>query len=49
MGILLTFIFLWNMIGALTLLPALAVFMFKSPVAAKEDSDAAAAGEKITA
>lgn len=29
MGILLTFIFLWNMVGALTLLPALAVFMFR--------------------
>jgi predicted RND superfamily exporter protein len=28
MGILLTFIFLWNMVGALTLLPALAVFLF---------------------
>ena len=27
MGILLLFIFLWNMVGALTLLPALAVFM----------------------
>jgi predicted RND superfamily exporter protein len=29
MGILLTFMFLWNMIGALTLLPALASFVFK--------------------
>jgi predicted RND superfamily exporter protein len=28
MGILLVFIFLWNMVGALTLLPALAVFLF---------------------
>jgi len=28
MGILLIFIFLWNMVGALTLLPALAVFLF---------------------
>jgi predicted RND superfamily exporter protein len=28
MGILLLFIFLWNMVGALTLLPALAMFMF---------------------
>jgi predicted RND superfamily exporter protein len=27
MGILLLFIFLWNMVGALTLLPALAVFL----------------------
>lgn len=37
MGILLTFIFLWNMIGALTLLPALAVFLFKSPAATGQD------------
>ena len=28
MGILLIFIFLWNMVGALTLLPAMAVFLF---------------------
>ena len=31
MGILLMFMFLWNMVGALTLLPALAVFLFKQP------------------
>jgi len=30
MGILLTFMFLWNMIGALWLLPALAHFLLKS-------------------
>lgn len=29
MGILLMFMFLWNMLGALTLLPALAVFLFR--------------------
>ena len=31
MGILLMFMFIWNMVGALTLLPALAVFMFDKP------------------
>ena len=29
MGILLTFMFLWNMVGALTLLPALAHFLMR--------------------
>lgn len=29
MGILLTFMFLWNMLGVMTLLPSLAVFLFK--------------------
>jgi hypothetical protein len=29
MGILLTFMFLWNMLGALILLPALASFLLK--------------------
>jgi len=43
MGVLLTFIFLWNMIGALTLLPALAVFMFKPPLTAGEEPTAAKA------
>jgi predicted RND superfamily exporter protein len=42
MGILLLFIFLWNMVGALTLLPALAVFLHRGEVpvtdeAGKED------------
>jgi predicted RND superfamily exporter protein len=33
MGILLTFMFLWNMIGALVLMPALAHFLLKpSPI-----------------
>ncbi len=30
MGILLTFMFLWNMIGALVLIPALSYFLLKS-------------------
>ncbi len=34
MGILLTFMFLWNMVGALTLLPALATFLFRDNVGA---------------
>ena len=33
MGILLTFMFIWNMIGALWLLPALARFLIKPQVA----------------
>jgi len=37
MGILLTFMFLWNMVGALTLLPALAFYLFR-------DSQKAAGG-----
>ena len=36
MGILLTFMFLWNMVGALILMPALAVFLIKP-----KDSDSA--------
>ncbi|MFZ2988194.1 efflux RND transporter permease subunit, partial [Ideonella sp.] len=34
MGILLAFMFVWNMLGALILLPALAHFLFKEPVRA---------------
>jgi predicted RND superfamily exporter protein len=30
MGILLTFMFLWNMVGALTLIPALSHFLLRS-------------------
>jgi predicted RND superfamily exporter protein len=37
MGILLTFMFLWNMIGALILMPALAVFLIKPAEPAKVD------------
>ncbi|WP_027856558.1 efflux RND transporter permease subunit [Marinobacterium jannaschii] len=36
MGILLTFMFLWNMVGALTLLPALAHFLLKAPAPVEE-------------
>ena len=35
MGILLTFMFLWNMIGALVLIPALSHFLLKTPAQAK--------------
>lgn len=35
MGILLTFMFLWNMIGALVLIPALSHFLLKTPDQAK--------------
>lgn len=37
MGILLMFIFLWNMVGSLTLLPALAVFLFPNSEASATD------------
>jgi hypothetical protein len=40
MGLLLAFMFLWNMLGALILLPALAHFLLKRPVRAAEDSAA---------
>jgi hypothetical protein len=41
MGILLTFMFLWNMIGALVLMPALAHFILKpKPVKALEEQEA---------
>jgi predicted RND superfamily exporter protein len=36
MGILLTFMFLWNMVGALILMPALAVFLL--PIGKKDDA-----------
>ena len=39
MGLMLTFMFLWNMLGALTLLPALAHYLVKvNPVTAKAAS-----------
>ncbi len=38
MGILLTFMFLWNMVGALVLMPALAVFLLKVKVPASASS-----------
>jgi predicted RND superfamily exporter protein len=38
MGILLTFMFIWNMFGALILMPALACFLIKpKPVQASDD------------
>jgi len=40
MGILLTFIFLWNMVGALTLLPAMATFLFRNNSAARSSHHA---------
>ena len=40
MGLLLAFMFLWNMLGALVLLPALAHFLLKRLVTAAEDSAA---------
>jgi predicted RND superfamily exporter protein len=44
MGLLLAFMFLWNMLGALVLLPALAHFLLKPrPVAADEKADASGA------
>ncbi len=38
MGILLVFMFLWNMVGALTLLPALAHFLIPATASAKSES-----------
>ena len=35
MGILLTFMFLWNMIGALILIPALSHFLLRTAAQAK--------------
>ena len=45
MGILLTFMFLWNMVGALVLIPALSHFLLPTttpPIEAKRPTDAAA-------
>ena len=39
MGVLLTFMFLWNMIGALLLLPALACFLIKPAKYAPADAE----------
>jgi len=44
MGLMLTFMFLWNMLGALTLLPALACYLVKTP-----SEPAAAIAEPVTA
>ena len=48
MGLLLAFMFLWNMLGALILLPALAHFLLKPAVVAREP-DAASVGEGVAA
>ena len=48
MGLLLAFMFLWNMLGALILLPALAHFLLKPAVVAHEP-DAAVVGAGVTA
>ncbi len=41
MGLLLAFMFLWNMLGALVLVPALACFLLKPSVRSTEEDDAA--------
>ncbi|GGO78918.1 hypothetical protein GCM10011348_11930 [Marinobacterium nitratireducens] len=46
MGILLTFMFVWNMVGALVFLPALASFLIKRKPVASEKSDAGSEGSK---
>jgi predicted RND superfamily exporter protein len=48
MGLLLAFMFLWNMLGALILLPALAHFLLKPAVVAREP-DTASVGEGVAA
>ncbi|MNR68446.1 hypothetical protein D3C85_1930010 [compost metagenome] len=45
MGILLTFMFLWNMLGALVLIPALSHFLLNPKTTAT--SPEAARGEKV--
>ena len=45
MGILLTFMFVWNMIGALVLIPALSYFLLPTSVVTKQGKRAAAAGD----
>ena len=48
MGILLTFMFVWNMVGALWLLPALAYFLIK-PEKLQEQDPAANGSSEATA
>ncbi|MNU02462.1 hypothetical protein D3C72_2461760 [compost metagenome] len=48
MGVLLAFMFLWNMLGALILLPALAHFLLK-PAIGKQPDSALSVGVKRTA
>jgi hypothetical protein len=48
MGLLLAFMFLWNMLGALILLPALAHFLLKpAPLAAAAASDEASPADAV--
>ncbi|MHC8293513.1 efflux RND transporter permease subunit [Pseudomonas sp. LB3P58] len=44
MGILLTFMFLWNMLGALILIPALSYFLLRHPVPQAQVAQAGATG-----
>src|SRR5207249_7141924 len=49
MGILLTFMFVWNMIGALVLIPALSYFLLPTAVVAKAATKRSTAKSKPTA
>jgi uncharacterized protein len=48
MGLLLTFMFLWNMLGALILLPALAHFILKPTVDVRRERDPAKTGSTVS-
>jgi predicted RND superfamily exporter protein len=48
MGILLTFMFLWNMVGALTLIPALSYFLLDTPAKAGAKGVTPAISHEIT-
>jgi hypothetical protein len=45
MGILLTFMFLWNMVGALVLIPALSYFLLPGPRRSTETTITKGAGD----
>ncbi|KQV99337.1 RND family transporter [Rhizobacter sp. Root1221] len=45
MGILLAFMFVWNMVGALVLVPALGVFLLRDPLALQPDKARQVAGD----
>ena len=49
MGILLAFMFLWNMLGALVLLPALAHFLLRQPRPSSAESEPMAASAPVAA
>ena len=42
MGILLAFMFIWNMVGALVLIPALSHFLLRPPAPAPQSAQATA-------